>query len=53
MRTRNIPIPNRNHDPWMQRGNSSTTDWYSFAGITLTYYIDLRNKNRCSDFEDN
>ncbi|HPE57556.1 MAG TPA: DUF6089 family protein [Bacteroidales bacterium] len=45
--------PNRNHDPWMQRGNSSTTDWYSFAGITLTYYIDLRNKNRCSDFEDN
>lgn len=44
--------PNRNHDPWMQRGNSSTTDWYSFAGITLTYYIDLRNKNKCSDFEE-
>ncbi|MBE0654932.1 MAG: hypothetical protein IH594_14115 [Bacteroidales bacterium] len=43
--------PNGNHDPWMQRGNSSTTDWYSFAGITITYYIDLRNKNKCSDFE--
>ncbi|MCB2221839.1 MAG: outer membrane beta-barrel protein [Bacteroidetes bacterium] len=43
--------PNRNHDPWMQRGNSKTTDWYSFAGLTITYYIDLRNKNKCSDFE--
>ncbi len=43
--------PNRNHDPWMQRGNSSTTDWYSFAGLTITYYIDLRNKNKCSDFQ--
>lgn len=43
--------PNRNHEPLMQRGNSQTTDWYAFVGITLTYYIDLRNRNKCSDFE--
>ena len=43
--------PNRDHEPLMQRGNSKTNDWYAFAGITLTYYIDLRNRNKCSDFE--
>ncbi|MFU8843400.1 MAG: DUF6089 family protein [Bacteroidales bacterium] len=44
--------PNRIHEPMMQRGNSKTTDWYSFAGITLTYYLDLRNRNKCSEFQD-
>ena len=44
--------PNRNHEPGMQRGNSKTNDWYSFAGITLTYSINLKNRNKCSDFED-
>jgi hypothetical protein len=44
--------PNRNHEPMMQRGNSKTTDWYSFAGVTLTYYLDLRNRNKCSDFQE-
>lgn len=44
--------PNKNHEPGMQRGNSKTNDWYSFAGITLTYSINLKNRNKCSDFED-
>lgn len=45
--------PTLSHQPNMQRGNSKTNDWYSFAGLTITYYIDLRNRNKCSDFEDN
>ena len=44
--------PNRIHEPMMQRGNSKTTDWYSFAGLTLTYYLDLRNRNKCSEYQD-
>lgn len=47
-----ISDPDLSHDPNMQRGNSKTNDWYSFAGITITYYIDLRNRNKCSDFEN-
>lgn len=45
--------PTLSHQPNMQRGNSKTNDWYSFAGLTITYYIDLRNRNKCSDFEEN
>jgi hypothetical protein len=45
--------PTLSHEPNMQRGNSKTNDWYSFAGLTITYYIDLRNRNKCSDFEEN
>jgi hypothetical protein len=44
--------PDRIHEPMMQRGNSKTTDWYSFAGLTLTYYLDLRNRSKCSDFQN-
>ena len=43
--------PTLSHQPNMQRGNSKTNDWYSFAGLTITYFIDLRNRNKCSDFE--
>lgn len=44
--------PTLAHEPNMQRGNSKNNDWYSFAGITITYYIDLRNRNKCSDFQE-
>ncbi|MCF8369080.1 MAG: DUF6089 family protein [Bacteroidales bacterium] len=44
--------PNLDHDALMQRGNSKTNDWYSFAGITLTYYIDMTNRNKCSSFQE-
>lgn len=43
--------PNLSHQPNMQRGNSKTNDWYSFAGLTITYNINLSNPNKCSDFE--
>lgn len=44
--------PTLSHQPNMQRGNSKTNDWYSFAGLTITYYFDLRKRNKCSDFEE-
>ena len=43
--------PNLDHQPLMQRGNSKTKDWYSFAGLTITYHINLKNRNKCSEFE--
>ena len=49
----NYSDPNRNHQPLQQRGNSQTNDWYSFAGMTITYNINLSKKNKCTDFEEN
>lgn len=43
--------PNLDHEPNMQRGNSKNKDWYSFAGLTLTYNINLKNRNKCSEFQ--
>lgn len=43
--------PNLDHEPNMQRGDSSNNDWYSFAGLTITYNINLTNRNKCSDFQ--
>jgi hypothetical protein len=44
--------PLLNHEANMQRGNSKTDDWYSFAGITITYSINLKNRNKCSEYEE-
>lgn len=35
----------------MQRGNSENKDWYSFAGITLTFKIRGRKRADCRDFQ--
>lgn len=43
--------PTNSHTTGMQRGNSQTKDWYSFAGITLTYRFSLSQKTTCSGFE--
>jgi len=32
-----------------QRGNSSTTDWYSFAGITITFKLGYKSRPSCFD----
>ncbi|MBL7103540.1 MAG: outer membrane beta-barrel protein [Bacteroidales bacterium] len=48
-----VSDPNKNHQPMMQRGNSKTNDWYSFAGMTITYNVNLKNRNKCSEFQDN
>jgi len=40
------------HKPEMQRGNSTNNDWYSFAGVTITYRFTIGEKSTCSDFEN-
>ena len=42
--------PTLDHKPGMQRGNPKTKDWYNFAGITITYKINLSNNYKCTDF---
>jgi hypothetical protein len=41
------------HEPNMQRGNSKTNDWYSFAGISFTYKFNLGSRNSCNSFDNN
>ena len=45
--------PSRDHQPGMQRGNSSNTDWYSFSGLSLTYKFSIRSKRKCRDVHHN
>ncbi len=40
------------HLPGMQRGDPHNNDWYSFAGLTLTYRFTIGEKSTCSDFEN-
>ena len=40
------------HKPGMQRGNSENNDWFSFAGLTITYRFNLSQKSTCTDFEN-
>ena len=42
--------PTLDHKPGMQRGDPKTKDWYNFAGITITYKINLNNNYKCTDF---
>lgn len=39
--------PTLDHLPNQQRGNADTNDWYSFVGVTVTFKINLGDKNRC------
>lgn len=41
------------HLPGMQRGNPANKDWYSFAGITLTYRFTIGEKTTCPHFHQN
>lgn len=47
--TKVLSDPSMNHQPGMQRGNSSNKDWYSFSGVTITYKFTIRAKRRCRD----
>jgi hypothetical protein len=40
------------HAPGMQRGNPQNNDWYSFAGITISYRFKLGEKTTCRDYEN-
>ncbi len=39
------------HNAGMQRGNSRDTDWYSFAGVSVTIKIRMLEKERCLDHQ--
>ncbi|MBC8320536.1 MAG: hypothetical protein H8E34_07430 [Bacteroidetes bacterium] len=43
--------PSMTHDPFMQRGDDQTKDWYNYTGITVTYKFDLQNNKRCNNVE--
>lgn len=43
--------PTMSHDPYMQRGDDQTNDWYNYTGITVTYKFDLRNKKECNNLD--
>jgi len=41
--------PTMNHEPGMQRGNSSNNDWFAFFGVTVTYKFNLLKSKKCRD----
>ena len=43
--------PTLTHVAGMQRGNSRNTDWYSFAGVSLTVKIRMLKKEGCLDHQ--
>lgn len=43
--------PLLSHNAGMQRGNSRNTDWYSFAGVSVTVKIRMLSKERCLDHQ--
>jgi hypothetical protein len=44
--------PLRNHSPGMQRGNAANHDWYAYAGVFITYKINLYKTPPCNDFKN-
>lgn len=43
--------PTRSYEPGMQRGNPNTRDWYSFAGLSITYKFRLSGREKCLDYQ--
>jgi hypothetical protein len=43
--------PLLSHNAGMQRGNSRDTDWYSFAGVSVTVKIRMLGTERCLDHQ--
>lgn len=41
--------PTGNYSPGMQRGNSKDNDWYSFAGASIVFRINLRGTADCDE----
>lgn len=37
------------HEDGISRGNSETKDWYSFAGLTITFKLGAKSKPSCFD----
>lgn len=43
--------PTLSHNQGMQRGNSRDTDWYSFAGVSITVKIRMLSREKCLDHQ--
>jgi hypothetical protein len=43
--------PTLTHNAGMQRGNSRNTDWYSFAGVSVTIKIRMLSQEHCLDHQ--
>jgi hypothetical protein len=43
--------PLLSHNAGMQRGNSRNSDWYSFAGVSVTFKIRMLAKDKCLDHQ--
>jgi hypothetical protein len=41
--------PTQLHQPYQERGNPQTEDWYSFAGLTVTYKFNFFGNRKCPD----
>lgn len=41
------------HEPYMQRGNRKTNDWFNYTGVSLTYKFNLGNRRSCNTFDNN
>ncbi len=41
--------PTRSFDPYQQRGDQQTKDWFAFFGLSITYKFDLSGRARCLD----
>jgi hypothetical protein len=41
--------PSLDHQPGMERGDPKNKDWYSFAGLTVTYKFTLHGRGKCRD----
>lgn len=42
--------PSGNYQPGMQRGNKKDNDWFSYAGVMITYKIRIVKKQNCNNF---
>lgn len=40
--------PTMDHQPYMQRGDNKTKDWFNYTGVTVTYKINLRSRLKCN-----
>ncbi len=43
--------PTMSHAKGMQRGDDKNFDWVSYAGVTLSYKIDMYSKKRCDNLK--
>jgi hypothetical protein len=43
--------PTQLHEPYMERGNPRTMDWYAFFGLAVTYQFDMFKGRGCPDQE--